>query len=213
MKNIEVILSLLNLDLVNIEYEPDLNVYYIYFKGDKKYSISLNHTGSGDQDIFSLSFHSKKGIKKLYEVFPSADKINFERDRILINKFRFLNAYLTGTDFNLKTDKLDDYISSDTYRHEHFIRHSYINTDDTLEFCIIYDYDISINDKSINLLPYFSYRNNKFYDPTYNFFDIEDDKVQLLLYKILSNQAKTIDKKAEELKLIDYNIFQIINFD
>lgn len=213
MKNIEIILDLLNLDLVNIECEPDINSYYIYFKGDKKYSISLNHTGSGDQDIFSLSFHSKKGIKKLYEAFPSADKINFERDTILVNKFRFLNTYLTGNDFSLKTNKLEDYISSETYRNEYFIRNGYINTDDTLEFCIVYDYSISINDKSITLLPYFLYRNNKFYAPTYNFFDIEDDKVQLLLYKILSNQAKKIDKKAEELKLIDYNIFQIINFN
>lgn len=212
---LNLIKSMVNLEKVKVYHVPILNNFAIKLLNQEHYSIVFEKL----ENELSMEIHHESGFDNFYEIFPNAPHINFEQDKQIINKYRFLNTFLTGQDFQVPSNSIDDYKfyyfhDGDNYNFSTRIQG---NLPNNMIFFIRHNFFLNLLTKNIEFTSFVIYRNHNFMKKNSSLSEelgeFNDKSIQYKINCILNEHAAIpLEKDISELLLTDYQLLNMLNF-
>lgn len=213
-ETMEIIRPIFNnvIDLSNpsVFYTQNRGYVLSYYNPEKPFYGS-DYMGWYDatNECIDIDIKSENGFDLFFDVFPTAPKIDIAHINRVINEFRFMYAFILGTDFFYQVTCLDDIKDNFRWDGENYrftVRLLDESIHDQKHFSIKIFYDICTKTCKINQT--YKY---EFMHPDIDFSFEDFESIDLIKENFFQYVAKMMNKSVNEIRLIDYKVLPMLN--
>lgn len=217
---IMILQKLIDPNMATVEYNDRRKEFNIRLKESGNYALCIAEEDEDNENghlRFSIEMHAEDGFYNFFKVFPSLAPIDYIENQRVIDKFRFLSAFIAGKDFEKSVSTIDDYKFFFRYDGSNYRFISQIGMDDPRfdpekrSFIVfIYDYYFNYTMGTIDVEKSVEFELFEILNENCHCNNVQSD-IQDILKGILNDAANKIERPVEELTLKDSTLLSMIH--
>lgn len=219
---LELLNRLINTDIASVKYIERLKEFHVSIKGVDHYALCICEEEDNEEskdERLQIEIHSEKGFYNFFKIFPSVEEIDYMKNQKILEKFRFINSFIAGYDFQQTVINIENYKYYFRYDGDNYKFISAVGVDDKRynekeveKVTFEYRYYINLLKSKIDIETSVIFSNLSFTKNSYNCFNNDEDINNELIGILNEFAANKLNKTIKELKLSDSVILQMMNY-